>query len=247
MLSYLFWDFMLHGSIGFGFVVGASFFFKTYLKRPRTVFRFGGRDPFELGSKRAWTAYYLFSYAFEVLTSLHPGIGPFIYRELAASVYQAFAMVIGLYIADRVAMMIEPESHHMNLHILEDDDVPRRTPSARRSPRNTADAPEALPADATETTDFDVRPGITGKEPSTQQLPEPGDRIEIENTPADSSWLEGKTNEIRAFVRRTMGRASEQGAKIAERRRGRAASREERRIKARTERTDRLRNLTRGY
>lgn len=103
---YVIWNyFLLHGVWGFGLgFVCAFVFFRGKRYRP---FRFGGDNPFSIGSKPRWIFWYGIAYGIEKVTSLLMGSG--FYTEAAMSLVEAAAFTIGAFLADRIAMMFEPE------------------------------------------------------------------------------------------------------------------------------------------
>ncbi|MBI4991716.1 MAG: hypothetical protein HZB99_00670 [Candidatus Harrisonbacteria bacterium] len=79
-----------------------------YYGKRRTLLRFG---PLILGTKMHWIGYYLVALVFEVATSFHWGVGARLYAELALSPFQAVGLTLGLFLVDRLAMMlVEPQS-----------------------------------------------------------------------------------------------------------------------------------------
>ena len=82
-----------------------------YYGKRRTLLRFGGDSPLSLGTKMHWIGYYLVALVFEVVTSFHWGVGARLYAELALSPFQAASLTLGLFLVDRLAMMlVEPQS-----------------------------------------------------------------------------------------------------------------------------------------
>ena len=98
--------FFEHFFMGLGFCLFA-FFWCRQRGRRRRFFRFGGDGPFSIGTKRRWIGWYLFGYVFEVITSFW--LAPYIYWEIAASIFQAAIFTLGLFVMDRIAMMFEPK------------------------------------------------------------------------------------------------------------------------------------------
>lgn len=97
--------------VGLNLLVVLLFF---YYKKRRRLFRFGGDSPLSFGTKQRWVAWYLFAYVFEFLSSFHWGVGPRMYVEIAFSFFQAIFATVGLFIVDRLAMIVlEPEEHWM--------------------------------------------------------------------------------------------------------------------------------------
>lgn len=79
-------------------------FFRNRKWRP---FRFGGESPFSLGQKNKWLVWFGAAFVLEQITSMW--FGDKIYYELAMSGIEAIAFTVGLFLVDRVAMMLEPE------------------------------------------------------------------------------------------------------------------------------------------
>jgi hypothetical protein len=110
-MQYLVAEFILHFFVGVGACTLVSVWFGHRDQR-RPIFRFGGDDPMSLGKRSNWVGWYIFSLIFEMISSFF--IGPSLYRELALSIYQATAMTLGMFLVDRIAMMVEPEKHWLS-------------------------------------------------------------------------------------------------------------------------------------
>ena len=93
---------LLHLLMGAGF----TFFlalraFQRHNNPPRRWFTFGG-TPYSLGNVHKWVQWYCWGFVFEVLTSfLYAHTGMF-YYELGMSIFEAFALVLGAFIVDRL-------------------------------------------------------------------------------------------------------------------------------------------------
>lgn len=102
--------FVVHFFIGFGPCVAWSIYCSVQNKR-RRIFRFGGDTPLSFGSKIRWSLWFMLGYVFAFGSSCHPNIGARMYVEMALSLYQALAITLGLFIADRLGMIFEPASY----------------------------------------------------------------------------------------------------------------------------------------
>lgn len=117
-------EFLIHFFVGFGPCTVLIVYCNHQGKRRRS-FRFGGESPLAFGSKTRWVTWFLLAYVFEFVTSLHPAIGARIYVEMALSLYQAGAAILGLFIADRLGMMFEPASYWLIEKTKKDDSAPK--------------------------------------------------------------------------------------------------------------------------
>ena len=98
---------VLHAMIGVG--VGTVYAVRCYNKEhERKLFRFGGDDFFSVGTKAAWSRWFVVCYGFEFVSTFLVG-GRHLYLELALSLVEAAAMAAGLFLVDRIALALSPE------------------------------------------------------------------------------------------------------------------------------------------
>lgn len=110
-MYYSFKDMILvHWFLGLGLAIISSVL-ASKTGRPRFLYTFGN-DPFSFGTKNQWWKWYIFSYAFEALTSLFYFTAGYVYLELAYSIWQALCMTVGGFLVDRAIVIFTAEAEN---------------------------------------------------------------------------------------------------------------------------------------
>ena len=176
----------VHWFLGFGFALVLNFIFGFRNRRWRP-FRFGGDNPFAFGPMRRWIMWYTVSFIFEQFTSLFTGSQ--IYVEFAMSIIEAAALTVGLFCADRLTMLFEPESAWAQ---------EKKRPSSR-----TADPPPQRPDMA----------NATGKSPASDVVPPLPATTEDARDPA---WVSKQVSDIKENIGEGIARNAETVAETAQ-------------------------------